>query len=87
MKNPNENPGPPRVWPVEVKIVCGEHPAFSGGPMPEEPLDGERRCVCGELEGLHRIDGACEASGCDWFVAEAGGEIRVEYDADAERAL
>lgn len=85
MKNPNQNPGSPGAWPPEVKIVCGEHLAFTGGPMPDEgppPLEGERLCVaCGELEGLHRVDGVCEASGCGWFVPEEGGELRIEYDA------
>jgi hypothetical protein len=51
------------------------------------PLEGERPCVCGQLEGLHRVDGACEASGCDGFVPQSGGGLRIEYDADAEGAL
>jgi hypothetical protein len=86
MKNPNENPGSPRAWPDEVKVICGERPAFTGGPMPAAgppPLEGERRCVCGQPEGVHRIDGACDASGCDWFVAEGAGELRLEYDEGA----
>ena len=54
------------------------------------PLDGERACVCGQAEGLHRSDGTCEASGCWRFVACIDGEtpevrpdapeIRIEYD-------
>lgn len=62
----------------------GTEPLFLGADAP--PLEGEELCICGELEGEHRTDGSCPASGCQYFVAESDFEegtdqIRVEYDA------
>lgn len=59
-------------------------PLFLGADAP--PLEGEERCICGQLEGEHRTDGTCPASGCEYFVAENPAEehtrpdIQVEYD-------
>lgn len=88
-ENQPENQAPPKRWPDEL-TDCGEHPAFTGGPMPageDPPLEGELLCVCGAPEGLHRADGCCEITGCSWFVAqdehedEARPDVRIEYDA------
>ncbi len=72
MKNPSDNPGSAGAWSDEVKIVSGD---------PAPALEGELLCTCGELEGVHRVDGTCELSGCAAFAPADG--IRVEYDAGA----
>ncbi len=65
-------------------------PLFLGPEAP--PLEGEELCICGQLEGEHRSDGSCPASGCEYFVAEnafdepTNPEIRVEYEAGCEPA-
>ena len=62
----------------------GEHPAF-GSSYASPPLEGERQCVCGHMEGEHRSDGSCEDSGCSWFLPweddETSPDVRIEYDA------
>jgi hypothetical protein len=65
-------------------------PLFLGPDAPA--LEGEERCICGQLEGEHRTDGACPASSCGYFVAEDEREeatspgIRVEYEPGCEPA-
>ena len=64
-------------------------PLFLGPEAP--PLEGEELCICGQLEGDHRTDGSCAASGCAYFVAESDDEptnpeIRVEYETGCEPA-
>jgi len=63
---------------------------FLGAEAP--PLEGEERCICGQLEGEHRTDGSCPVSGCEYFVADndfdeaTTPEIRVEYEPGLEPA-
>lgn len=65
-------------------------PPFLGAEAP--PLEGEEVCVCGQLEGEHRTDGVCPASGCEYFIAldeceePTNPEIRVEYEPGCEPA-
>jgi hypothetical protein len=52
-------------------------------PGSEPPaLEGERACLCGQPEGLHCIDGTCQASGCPGFepLDPGPGELRIEYE-------
>lgn len=50
-------------------VGAGDKPIdFAGIFAP--PLEGEAVCVCGQPEGLHRSDGACDVSRCLHFVAE-----------------
>jgi len=64
------------------------HESLVSAPDPAQapPLEDELICVCGQPEGIHRTDGTCDASGCDWFVAFDDAEestrpdIVVEYE-------
>jgi hypothetical protein len=70
--------------------AAGPEPLFLGPEAP--PLEGEERCICGQLEGEHLTDGTCPGSGCEYFVAESdfeeptNPEIRVEYEPGLEPA-
>ena len=81
----SESPRKPGNQDQSPPLGDGLEPLFLGADAP--PLEGEEPCICGQLEGEHRTDGSCPASGCLHFVSEndveepTDPEIRVEYDA------